>query len=485
MKSLRGPAGLVVAGFALSRVVYYAAGVRFDATPLRSFIQYVDPELLRHDLLESIWHLHTQPPLFNLLLGIVLKASGDAYDEVLNVIFVLAGLLLALGLYRLMVRLGVRPWPASALAVLFSASPPAVLYENWLYMDHFVALALVWAAVFVHRFVNSGRGGDALVAFGLLGAVVLSRTLFHLLFLVAAIALVALLQPGRRRTVAVAAALPVVLCLAVYVKTLVQFDTFGATTCSGINVARLTTHRVDPARRAELMRAGELSQFALTIPGDLPFKRPELFEREPVRGHPILDDPVKSTGYVNFDHAAYLDICRDYMDDAITLLKREPREARNGVLAATLIYWRPAGQYYFFSRPAERSRSRVWGIERVHAIGLGQARRPRVSLEESVAPRGAADKLLGVAWLVVAGYVLTAWWTARALLRERRSGTPRSPANVTCAFVVLTAAYVTLVGTFSELGENNRFRYLVDPLVFAAFAALAAEWLRQGRRRRR
>ena len=51
--------------FAVSRVVFRLVGVRFSTDQLRIAIQYLDPGLLRTHLAQSVWHLHTQPPLYN------------------------------------------------------------------------------------------------------------------------------------------------------------------------------------------------------------------------------------------------------------------------------------------------------------------------------------------------------------------------------------------------------------------------------------
>jgi hypothetical protein len=58
--------------FGASRAAAYAAGVRFDSSPLAFCWQLVDPDLLRTRLLESLFYLHGQPPLFNLYLGVLL-----------------------------------------------------------------------------------------------------------------------------------------------------------------------------------------------------------------------------------------------------------------------------------------------------------------------------------------------------------------------------------------------------------------------------
>lgn len=63
----------LLAIFLVSRLLYYWAGIRFDARPLTSFFQILDLELLRHRLLETIFYLHVQPPAFNLLIGVLLK----------------------------------------------------------------------------------------------------------------------------------------------------------------------------------------------------------------------------------------------------------------------------------------------------------------------------------------------------------------------------------------------------------------------------
>ncbi len=57
------------------RLWFAHAGGSYIASPLDSAKQFLDPALLQHDLLSSLWYLHSQPPLFNLFLGLVLKAA--------------------------------------------------------------------------------------------------------------------------------------------------------------------------------------------------------------------------------------------------------------------------------------------------------------------------------------------------------------------------------------------------------------------------
>lgn len=58
----RRPLAWLITAFGLTHVMYYAMGVRFDEASLLTFAQYLDTELLKHNLLESLLYLHSQPP---------------------------------------------------------------------------------------------------------------------------------------------------------------------------------------------------------------------------------------------------------------------------------------------------------------------------------------------------------------------------------------------------------------------------------------
>jgi hypothetical protein len=82
LRSHRAALAVIVAVFVASRIAAYAAGIRFDADPLTWYWQYIDTVLLKERLLESLYYLHSQPPLFNLLLGVTLKAFPTSYATV-------------------------------------------------------------------------------------------------------------------------------------------------------------------------------------------------------------------------------------------------------------------------------------------------------------------------------------------------------------------------------------------------------------------
>jgi hypothetical protein len=463
------PVLALIAGFAASRVAYYAAGVRFDVSPLKDFWQIIDPELLREDLLSSLWHLHTQPPLFNAYVGVVLKGGGSSHEAVFHATYLLAGLALALALYWLMIRLGVPRWWSAGAAFAFASSPAAVLFENWLYVEYLVAVMLVCGAVFLHRFASDGRTRDAVIAFALFGGVVLSRPLFHLLWLVAVVALVAALQPARRRQVFAAAAIPLLLCAFVYGKNLVEWGTPSATTCLGNNLYRTATVQLDEGTLKELVARGELSRYALLEPLTLIATAPELIPREKLTGVPLLDRVRKSTGAENLDAKAFATVCGRYSEDAVEVARNHPRAFAHGVAGGGLIYLRPSSDYYLVQRTNGR---KIHDFERAYsAVVFGQFERSPI-----VGNGPLRTNLSGVGWFIVLAYALAAVAGVAILRQARRAGGLASPQGLVVAFFLLNLVWVTLAGNLLEAGENNRFRFLVDPFVVAVLMSM---WFRR------
>ena len=88
-----------------SWIAYFAAGVRFDASPFPGYIQFIDAELLRERLLESIWYSHAQPPGLNLLVGLAYRVFGDGAPTFLSLLFHGLAFVVALGLFALTLRL--------------------------------------------------------------------------------------------------------------------------------------------------------------------------------------------------------------------------------------------------------------------------------------------------------------------------------------------------------------------------------------------
>jgi hypothetical protein len=70
---------------------------------------------------------------------------------------------------------------------------------------------------------------------------------------------------------------------------------------------------------------------------------------------------------------------------------------------------------------------------------------------------------------------------ARALVRARRRD--RSARTLVTVFIGFTVLWVVAAGNAFELQENHRFRFMIDPLMFAMLAVGIEKAVRRHRRR--
>jgi len=152
--------------------VAWALGVRFDASSLSWFWQYIDPALLKTRLLESLFYFHAQPPLYNLWLGVLLKLFGGRFSDAAHGTYVLLGLAGTGGLAFLLARIGVPRILAVVLALAFFLSPSAILYENWLFYEYPVAVLLIFAVLTLYLFLQRRSFAYGVAFFGILSSIV-------------------------------------------------------------------------------------------------------------------------------------------------------------------------------------------------------------------------------------------------------------------------------------------------------------------------
>src|SRR6185295_9333028 len=170
----------VAAVYAASHALYWWLGMRFDASTLAGYIQFIDVELLVHRLLESLWYYHANPPLLNLFAGVGLKVFGDGAPAFFSVVFHLLGLATAMAVHLLTRGLTGSRLAADTATAILLFSPSFVLYENWLMYSFPAAALLTVSAVLLHRYASTGAARWGAAFFGVLAVLLLTRSLFHL-----------------------------------------------------------------------------------------------------------------------------------------------------------------------------------------------------------------------------------------------------------------------------------------------------------------
>jgi hypothetical protein len=469
-RDLIQPVVIITIAFLLSRALYYAAGIRFDASAstLGATYQFIDPRLLRENLLESVFYLHSQPPLFNLLLGCVLKLFPGNETVAFGIIWMLLGYILAVTMFLLMRRLGVSYGINLTLTVLFIIGPQCVLFENWLFYTTPVAAMMALTALWLHRYISNGRLGDGFVFFLLLSVIALTRSLFHIAWFVMMAGMVLWYFKTNRRKTVIAMLFPLLLVLSLYVKNGLLFGSFSSSTWLGMNVARMATFRLSEDVRRDMVRRGDLSPLAL-IERFRPLQDYRgMISDSTKRGIEVLDQEVKSTGATNYNHTAYIELSRAYMRDALHVIAHNPGVYLDAYTRSYFTYLLPSTNYLF----VEGNRKHIRGWDRVYNLLL--LAQP-LAYDTERSDRGSTDYFVTtlltmslVLFVAVPFLMLYGWRVVRRSLKARGDATPFA---ITLLYISINLAYVTIVGNAFEMAENNRFRFTIDSY-FLAVAGL-------------
>lgn len=461
----------ILAVFLISRLAASWAGLRFIVR--LDFHQFLEPALLSSHLLQSIYYLHMQPPLLNLLLGIAIKLFGQSSDIFIAPIFVALGLVLAITLYSLMTDLGVPPAMSLVLTLLFEISPATLLFENNFYDTYPTAALLCLAAFSLNRFfrdANRHYGTTFVIA---LAIPVFLNSSFQIIWFVGVGAVLCFFAFDRMREILPAGLIALGLILLLYLKNFLVFGTLTTSSASGMAVSAITTLQLSHQERDDLVRAGKLSRFS-AVPL---FSVVHLPETAP-SGIPALDRERKAGDGANCNSLEYLQIARTDMHDALWIIVNRPQIYARGVKRAIKSYFEPASADLPF---LQREKIKRW-CELYEAF-LQPRGLPLLAIDKRndfigltmLSPGEKAPStvlLIALPLLIVFTWVsvVCAWMNNRLKKAE----------DITLLFVMLSILYLTPLGTMVTFGENNRYRYILDPfyvVLVGLFIVRSWNWL--------
>lgn len=460
--------------FAIERGIFYHLGGTFLDAPLRFAMQYLDPALLQNQLLPSIFYLHSQPPLFNLFLGAVLKVSPDPGLS-FEICFRTLGALLPLLLYGTLSGLGLRSLTALIVTALFMLNPTVLLYESLLYYTFVEAVLVLGALFFLQQWVARPQGRFLVLLWACLTGLGLVRSLFHPLFF-AGLTIVAGAAAWKARLVPRAAARQFILCGAICtglvclpaIKNLAVYGFFGTSSWDGMSLWT-KANGFHPDQLEDLHAAGILSDTALQA-GLKAFKPLTAYytpkEQAALPCHVPADCQVeKSTGYPNFNHIGYVNVSRQLARDARHLIAHDPGLFAFYTLGSfSLTLWHSSDSVhglFQYNMEILQPLERLYRFAHFEFLGVrSKHQHPGMWVRTGV----------------IAALLLLLYCVPMIGLLRGQGAYCRGVLLVGLVCVMLHA-WTVGVSSVVEFGENNRFRFPVD----AAAVVLAGAVLVQVR----
>jgi hypothetical protein len=478
----------IIAVFVASQIVTTLLGIRFVGSSkmiIEPFWQYLDPQILKTDLLGGLYFLHSQPPLFNAFLGLVLKLFPQHYEQAFAWIFqaLSFGTLLLMGL--ILRKLEINLKLIFVFCAIFALFPNFLIYTNLLFYTLPVAFLLLLSCLFLHKFVESQRLKYAVLFTSTAGIIMLTRSIYHLLwFVLCGATIFFLIDRNSRRIFLRAAIVPVLVVIVLYAKNAVLVGSFGPSSWMGMNLARGWPLPNDAMRDLNaFLEPEDIQHLSKTNKINLewiigPFMPPEAYRNlgyfRPDKSsfwNPAISAPEKGSSipnvmHPNFNHSDYAKISKKMLDADRAIILEYPGKYFARVLLGFKMYLQPAtGPSWFLVQ--SYNYNPVQNYANLLTKLLFQGR--RIELARGYIPWNSSYILFPL--LVIFGM-------KKVFVRDNEN---RNVRRVTFAYLTFTIIWVAMITNFLEFGENNRIRFETDPFIVillpAALQALYRRWL--------
>lgn len=463
-------------------VLVCATGQRFDARYLGYGWQLIPWDVLSTDPVRSVWFLHVQPPLWNLLLGGTawLSPFGDSITlQAMMALIGIAGVVLAA---ELTTEFGLsRRW--SIVVALIVTLNPEVLKGVFEPTYELVVGVLLMAVVLTMLRLRSGSTPRraVLVLSTLVTITTMTRSLYHPVWALTLVffALWMMRRSLGKREVIIALSIPLLVMGGWMAKNQILFGEPTLSSWFGMNLQRAVIP-VLPQDELETMHdEGKVSDIAMIGPfGAYGLYADAMPPCAPEYSHRSVSEPGRTTDETspNFNYQCFLPIFAQAGDDAMAVIREHPEVWVEGRL------WSLRAMFSLATGPSESKSVVMRTLDDSFAF-------VRLDYGGVLSTRGWGTPIygwfeapvdFGLGLILVYGAVLLGGLDIVIRRIRRRPLDAIDPGVITAAFTVL---FTIVVGVVAELGEQARFRTMTDPLASIVAIVLITRIVRRWRQR--
>jgi hypothetical protein len=420
--------------------IYLILKIEFTSQFKETLVQYLDVEVLKNNFAESLFYLHSQPPLFNFVIGLTEITFGNYSSEIYLFLFNLMGCSTAILGYRILEHLNINKKIAVILVSFYLLTPATILYENLFFYTHAIIFFLVFSGYHFIVYLKDNKSVNGFLFFLGISGTILTTSFFHLIWFLIIFLFVVFQNKSNKFVVFKVAAIPFLIVISLYLKNYFVFDQFSSSSWLGMNLARISVQQLDKTTIQNLHNKGYISVLS-TLP---PFThytdldstiRKQYFNSN--TGIAILDSTVKRNQRSNFNNYAYLTISKKLFDDDLFVIKNYPQVYFNGIKKAFIKYFDSPSKYklltansYKFHKYNKLFDAFIYGSAKTTSTGY--------------------TTIIIVIFILVSSIFI--------LLKRKKDFLVRAFTG----YALINIIYVMFVGNLLELGENNRFRYYTE-----------------------
>ncbi len=467
----------LISFFIFSRWILWLIGIRFDATSLDSYIQYLDPAQLQNNLIQSIFYLHVQPPGFNFFLGVILKLFPQHYVLAFECIYQTMGLVFFTSLYHLLTKLNVRRSIALILVSIFMISPSVILYEYWLFYTYPIAVLIALSALFFHRYLSVGRLIDASLFSACIGGLVFIRGTYHWLWFLGWVIVV--FKITKNNKIFLAALIPFILIFTLCIKNFIFFKSFStsSTTMADLQLASVAFSDASKEQILPLVKEGKLSMATISEIDD--FEKMGTWSSQnmniPKSNIPVLDNIKKSSGFPNFNSLHHVLTTQLFKTDALMILKLHPVNYLKALARAFSVYFFPGPtDAPLFNRQYIQTYENYFNALFIHLNNINDHQLYSIKLRgigdyKSITWDHLSRIFFGCTVIIYAGMFYFGWRTIWKAKEENRIN------FYTLIYIVINILYTCLINNVFSSFSNNRYRFEIDAFYLILLGILLSQ----------
>jgi hypothetical protein len=427
----------------------FALGIDIEAEPSKTwdwFWQTIPADLLERDMFASLAWFHAQPPFYNLFGGLFIKAFHPHHLQALQYAHILLGALLSAMLASVAFRLTRSATVAFFLAAALALHPSLFLYEAYPLYTLLVAFLVVSSVFFLSMHMGTKRPRHLIGFIVAVNLIVLTRSLYHLVFLVPAVLIVcALAGADWKRILAISLAI-CSLSAGWYAKNQIQFGFFGSSSWAGLGLWKIAKSRYSPRQLAKLTQKEVVDAVAVD---HHPFSRPSIFRQYGF--NQTSDIEVMSRN--DFNNVNVIQISEFYFQNATRLILHDPLHYIRNVYEGYLWFSSPSAAFKHLKVNADKL---GWFEDVVSEIVLGRYLF-RLTGNENGSLVFFLLPIALIAYLVV---------LIRRLGFSASSWTDYLRRDAPMLFAAWVVGYTAAVGSSFEIHENHRFQFMCEHMIW-------------------
>lgn len=419
------------------------------------FSQNLPTDLLLDRALESIWFLHTQPPLWNTLGAVLVQTFGSLHMVMLQCLHIGLGAgICVMGLGITARATGSRRL-ALTVGLVLALHPALFLLEAYALYTTACAFLIMLAAQLLARSKEDNTRWAMVAFICVISVLTMTRSVYHaLLPLLFGITFWGTLKGVTRRQVIVLS-LALLAPLGWYGKNQLQHGFFGTSSWYGIGLWRVALFNQDQDLLDELYEGGELHD-VVTFP---PFTPPSAYRRI---GFDNVSS-VESLSRDDFQNVNQPAISEAYRSSAIVLIRHTPRQYFRNIFTAYGNFSDPTSRFSHLAANRDRIR---WHASLEQWLLL----RPLAARIEAKLGRGYFGSIY---FLLFPAFLLLYAWQFIGRTKGIRQASETILDDRVLFFITAIVGYTIIVTSAMELGENVRFKFMIEPAFLTSVAIMA------------